>query len=122
MVTPKRRATTAERNLMIDANAFECFVHCWYKAYLKAAGVLGEVTEYESVPSQANARFKESALDRLLVQNKDEQIAFRPRSMAAGIRGRSKLIQRATVEALGVRLTFDMLERQADAAEDHQPA
>jgi predicted RecB family nuclease len=64
------------------------------------------------VQFEAQSKFRDGALDRWLRQNAGVGIATQPAPLAMAIATGAELVIGATIEALGVSLTVDLLERQ----------
>jgi predicted RecB family nuclease len=106
--------------MQITENLFAAYCHCPYKAFLKSKGDVGEVADYEVLQKEADARFKEHAIERLLRNHTESQVAKEPTSLRTSITAGFSLILGAAVEASDVTLTFDLLERQIDRDDDRR--
>jgi predicted RecB family nuclease len=106
---------------MINAGSFASYCHCSYKAFLKISGAVGQQTDYESVQIEADSQFRALALDQLLRQNPGDRITRHPVSVTQAVEAADELVIGATIEALGVSLTVDVLERQGMGTGSRQP-
>lgn len=88
------------------------FYRCAYKACLEATGAGGELSEFERFQREADLKFSQQAIEDLVRRTSGDQITRRPESQATAIREGSRLILGVQVEAIGVSLVFDALERQ----------
>src|SRR5205823_4430302 len=82
-------------------------------------GVVGEPAEYELVQTEADDRYRVEAIERLLRQT-DGEIARHPISLPLAIEGGNALVLGAKAEALGMALTYDVIEMHVDRHEDRQ--
>jgi predicted RecB family nuclease len=104
--------------MQITENLFVGYVHCAYKAFLMSNGEVGKVADYEVIQKEANARFKDLAIERLLRSHNESQVAREPTSLRLAVKSGVTLIFGAKVNASGVVLAFDLLERQIDRDDD----
>jgi predicted RecB family nuclease len=107
--------------MQITENSFAAYCQCPYKALLKSNGEVGQVAYYEVFQKDADARFKDQAIERLLRSHNESQVAREPASLRLAVKSGVTLIFGAKVNASGVVLTFDLLERQVDRDEDSRP-
>jgi predicted RecB family nuclease len=104
----------------LDKNIFISFCHCNYKAFLMTGGVIGEPPEYELVQTEADDRFKGEAIERLLRQTIGEIARF-PLSLLLAIEAGDTLVLGARVEGLGMALSYEAIDIQAEPHRDQQP-
>jgi predicted RecB family nuclease len=107
--------------MQITESLFVAYCECTYKAFLKSKGEVGEVVDYEVIQKEADARFKEEAIERLLRSHAGSQVLREPPSLVLAIKAGDTHILGARVEALGVALSFDLLERHVDRDDDSRP-
>jgi predicted RecB family nuclease len=107
--------------MQITENSFAAYCQCPYKALLKSNGEVGQVADYEVVQKDADARFKDQAIERLLRGHTEGQVSREAASLHFAINAGVMLIFGARVETSDVILTFDLLERQVDRDEDSRP-
>jgi hypothetical protein len=69
---------------------------------------------------QADARFKGEAIERLLRDHVENSVLREPPSLGLAIKEGVRLILGASVEAFGVVLRFDLLERLVDREDDRR--
>jgi predicted RecB family nuclease len=100
--------------MQISESLFVAFCQCPYKALLKSNGEVGKVADYELVQKEADAKFKDQATERLLRSHTESQVSRETASLHFAINAGVTLIIGGRVEASGVALTFDLLERQVD--------
>ncbi len=106
--------------MQITENLFVAYCHCAYKAFLKSKREVGEVVDYEAIQKEADARFRDEAIERLLRSHAESQVSREPASLRLAVKEGVKLIVGATVEALGVALSFDLLELLVDRDDDRR--
>ncbi len=106
--------------MQITESLFLSYGQCAYKASLKSKGEAGEVVEYEAIQAEADARFRDEAIERLVRSHAESQVLSEPPSLGLAVEQGVTLILGATVEALGVTLRFDLLERHDDRDGDGQ--
>jgi len=99
--------------MLITDRMFLAYCQCPYKASLKSKGEVGEVVDYEVIEKQADARFRDQAIERLL-SHSECQVTREPGSFRLAVKEGAGLILGARVEAQGVALRFDVLERLVD--------
>jgi predicted RecB family nuclease len=104
--------------MQITENLFSAYCQCPYKAFLKSNGEVAKVADYEVVQKEADARFKDQAIERLLRSHTEIDVSRDPVSLQLPINAGVVLILGARVEASGVVVTFDLLERQVDRDDD----
>jgi predicted RecB family nuclease len=104
--------------MKITDRLFLAYCQCPYKAFLKSKGEVGEIIDYEVIQQEAHARFKEEAIERLLRSHAGSQVLREPPSLVLAIKAGDTHILGARVEALGVVLSFDLLERHVDRDDD----
>lgn len=104
----------------IGKSLFVTFSQCEYKAFLKTSGAVGEITDYELLQAEAADKFGQTAIERLRQNHPGESITFDPPSLPLAIEEGNSLILGASVEALGVALTFEVLERVVPSHEDRR--
>ena len=100
--------------MQITESLFVAYCQCPYKASLKSKGEVGEVVDYEAIQKEADARFKDQAIERLLRSHAESPVSKEPPSLRLAVKAGVMLILGATVEAQGVTLRFDVLERVVD--------
>src|SRR5208337_4369375 len=98
--------------MQITESLFVAYCHCAYEASLKSKGEVGEVVDYEVIQKEADSRFRDVAIERLLRSHTESQVTREPASLRLAVKEGVKLIVGATVEALGVALRFDLLQRK----------
>src|SRR5208337_427204 len=106
--------------MQITESLFVAYCHCAYKASLKSKGEVGEVVDYEVIQKEADSRFRDVAIERLLRSHTESQVTREPASLRLAVKEGVKLIVGATVEALGVALRFDLLQLLVDRDDDRQ--
>src|SRR5262249_2887293 len=106
--------------MQITVGLFLAHCQCAYKGFLKSKGEAGEVVDYEAFQIEADARFRHEAIDRSVRNHAGSQVLREPISLEIAVRQGVGLILGARVEALGVALRFDLLERQGDRDGDGQ--
>src|SRR5258708_7879980 len=104
--------------MKITDSLFLAYCQCPYKAFLKSKGEVGEIIDYEVSQQEAHARFKEEAIERLLRSHAGSQVLREPPSLVLALKAGDTHILGARVEALGVVLSFDLLERHVDRDDD----
>ena len=108
--------------MQITESLFVAYCQCPFKAFLKSKGEVGEVVDYEVIQKEADSRFRDVAIERLLRSHTESQVTREPSSLRLAVKEGVKLIVGATVEALGVALRFDVLERLVDRDDDRRAA
>ena len=106
--------------MQITDSLFVSYSQCTYKAFLKFKGEVGEVVDYEAIQTEADVRFREAAIERLLRSHTESQVVRDPPSLQLAVKEGVKLIVGATVEALGVALRFDLLELLVNRDDDRR--
>src|SRR5271166_4517953 len=106
--------------MQITESLFVAYCHCAYKGFLKSKGEVGEVVDYEAIQTEADARFRDEAIERLLRSHAEGQVSREPSSLHFAVKEGVKLIVGATVEALGAALRFDVLERLVNRDDDRR--
>ena len=104
----------------ITENLFVAYCHCAYKAFLKSKSEVGEPCELERIQSIVDQRYKVDAIERLLRNHGENSVAREPASLRLAIGEGVGLILGASVEAFGVLLRFDLLERHIDRDDDRR--
>ena len=107
--------------MQITGNLFAAHCRCTYKAFLNSNGDVGEVGDYEVIQKEADARFKDQAIVRLLQNRTEDQVIREPASLRLAIKAGVTLIFRAIVETSDVAITFDVLERHVDRDDNSRP-
>ena len=87
--------------MQITENLFVAYCQCPYKAFLKSKGEVGEIIDYEVIQKEADARFKDQAIERLLRNHTESQVIREPASLRLAIKAGVTLIIGARVEASG---------------------
>jgi hypothetical protein len=106
--------------MQITQSLFLAYCQCPYKAFSKSKGEIGQVVDYELVQTEADDRFRKEAIERLMRSHADSDIVTEPSSLGLTIKEGVRLILGAKVEALGVALSIDLLERQPDQDDDRR--
>jgi len=106
--------------MQITESLFVAYCHCAYKGFLKSKGEVGEVVDYEAIQTEADARFREAAIERLLRSHAESQVSREPSSLRFAVKEGARLILGARVETQGVALRCDLLERLVDRDDDRQ--
>ncbi len=106
---------------MIAADLFLSFCQCPMKASLKAAGVRGTTTQLERSQPNADKRFREEALAHWLGETKDDHRRAQPLELMRAVESGAWMITHVTLEALGVRVTCDLIEKQTGGRGDQPP-
>src|SRR5271157_5096555 len=106
--------------MQITENLFVAYCQCPYKASLKSKGEVGEVVDYEVIQKEANAMFRDVAIERLLRSHTESQVTREPPSLVLAVKEGARLILGARVEVQGMALGFDVLERLVDRDDDRQ--
>jgi hypothetical protein len=70
------------------------------------------------IQKEANARFREEAIERLLRSHAQSQVSREPSSLRLAVKEGARMILGARVEAQGIAFRFDVLERLVDRADD----
>ena len=99
--------------MQITESLFVAYCQCPYKAFLKSKGEVGQVVDYEAIQTEADAKFKNEAIERLLQSHTESEVAREPPSLKLAVKEGARLILGARVEVKDVALTFDLLERQS---------
>lgn len=107
--------------MSIDKATFMSFCHCGYKAYLRTTGVVGDQDSYQGVQAEADDKFRRDAIERLLGKSEGSRTSRQTQDLASAIEEGHRLILGARVEALGVDLTFDVIERQEGGRGEKPP-
>ena len=89
---------------------------------MKFKGEVGEVVDYEAIQTEADARFREAAIERLWRSHTESQVSREPPSLVLAVKEGARLILGARVETQGVALRFDLLERLDDRDDDRRAA
>ena len=87
---------------------------------MKSKGEVGEVVDYEAIQTEADARFREAAIERLLRSHTESQVSREPASLRLAVKEGARLILGARVEAQGMALRFDVLERLVDRDDERR--
>ena len=90
--------------MQITESLFVAYCHCPFKAFLKFKGEVGEVVDYEAIQIEADARFREAAIERLLRSHAESQVSREPPSLVLAVKEGARLILGARVETQGVAL------------------
>jgi predicted RecB family nuclease len=98
--------------MQITENLFLAYCQCPYKAFLKSRGEVGQFVDYEVIQKEADARFKDQAIERLLRRQTEDQVIKDPASLQLAVKSGVTFIFGARVEASDVALRFDVLELQ----------
>ncbi len=106
--------------MQITESLFVAYCHCSFKAFLKFKGEVGEVVDYEAIQIEADARFREAAIERLLRSHAESQVSREPPSLVLAVKEGARLILGARVETQGVALRCDLLERLVDPDDDRR--
>src|SRR5208337_2609843 len=106
--------------MQITESLFVAYCHCAYKGFLKSKGEVGEVVDYEAIQTEADARFREPAIERLLRSHTESQVSREPASLRLAVKEGARLILGARVEAQGMALRFDVLERLVDRDDERR--
>ena len=67
--------------MQITESLFVAYCQCPYKAFLKSKGEVGEVVDYEVIQKEADARFRDQAIERLLRSHAESQVSREPPSL-----------------------------------------
>ena len=106
--------------MQITESLFVAYCHCPFKAFLKFKGEVGKVVDYEAIQIEADARFRDEAIERLLRSHAESQVSREPASLRFAVKEGVMLILGARVEVQGMALRFDVLERLVDRDDDRQ--
>ena len=106
--------------MQITESLFLAYCQCPYKAFLKSKGEVGEVIDYEAIQKEADARFRDEAIKRLLGSHSESQVLREPSSLVLAVKEGARLILGARVDAQGVALRFDLLELLVDRDDDRR--
>ena len=72
--------------MQISESLFAAYCRCAYKAHLKSKGEVGEVTDLERIGTDADTRFRDGAIERLLRDHEGDSITREPTSLVhAGV-------------------------------------
>ena len=85
--------------MQITESLFLAYCQCPYKAFLKSKGEVGEVVDYEVIQKEADARFREQAIERLLQSHAESHVSREPASLRLAVKEDARLIIGARVEA-----------------------
>jgi len=61
--------------MQITESLFVAYCQCPIKAFLKAKGEVGEVVDYEVIQKEADSRFRDVAIERLLRSHAESQVS-----------------------------------------------
>ncbi|MGZ3391438.1 MAG: TM0106 family RecB-like putative nuclease, partial [Isosphaeraceae bacterium] len=100
--------------MQITESLFVAYCQCPFKAFLKSKGEVGEVVDYEVIQKEADSRFRDVAIERLLRSHTESQVTREPASLRLAVKEGAELILGARVEAQGMALRFDLLELLVD--------
>ena len=106
--------------MQITESLFVAYCQCPYKASLKSKVEVGEVVDYEAIQKEADARFRDETIKRLLGSHSESQVLREPSSLVLAVKEGVMLILGARVEVQGMALRFDVLERLVDRDDDRQ--
>ena len=106
--------------MQITDKLFVAYCQCPYKAFLMSKGEAGEVVDYEVIQKEADAKFRDQAIERLLRSHTEDQAIREAASLRSAFKSGVMFIFGATIEALGAALTFNLLERQVDRDDDRR--
>ena len=67
--------------MQITESLFVAYCQCPFKAFLKSKGEVGEVVDYEAIQKEADARFRDEAIERLLGSHTESQVTREPSSL-----------------------------------------
>ncbi|MGD0044276.1 MAG: hypothetical protein ABSE84_28375, partial [Isosphaeraceae bacterium] len=90
--------------MQITESLFVACSQCPYKAFLKSKGEIGQVVDYEVLQTEADARFRDKAIERLLRSHTESQVTREPPSLQLAVKEGARLILGARVEAQGMAL------------------
>jgi predicted RecB family nuclease len=106
----------------ITESLFIAYGLCPFKAFLKSKGEVGALVDYEVIQTEADARFRVEAIERLLRSQADSQVLREPPSLEIVALAGAMLILGACVEIFDVAVSFDVFERHVDRdADDRRP-
>ena len=108
--------------MQITESLFLAHCQCAYKAFLKSQGKVGEAVDYEVIQTEADARFRDEAIERLVRSHAGSPVLREPPSLALAVKEGVKLIVGATVDALGMVIRFEAIERHAEGDDDRHAA
>ena len=80
--------------MQITESLFIAYSQCPYKAFLKSKGEIGEVVDYEVIQTEADARFRDEAIERLLQSHAESQVTREPASLRLAVKEGVKLDRR----------------------------
>ena len=92
--------------MQITESLFVAYWQCPFKAFLKSKGEVGEVVDYEVIQKEADSRFRDVAIERLLRSHTESQVTREPSSLRLAVKEDARLILGARVEAQGMALRF----------------
>ena len=72
--------------MQITESLFVAYCQCPYKAFLKSKGEVGQIIDYEVIQKEADDRFKDQAIDRLLRNHTESQVIKEPASFRLAIK------------------------------------
>src|SRR5262245_49780841 len=104
--------------MQITDSLFHACCLCPYKAFLQSKCEVGKVLEYEAIQAEADARFRELAIERLVATHTGGIILRDPPSLTAAIEQGAGLILGATVNALDGEHKIEVLERHLRRGSD----
>ena len=83
--------------MQITDSLFLACCQCPFKAFLKSKGEVGKVRDYEAIQTEADARFREQAVERLMATHAGGIILRDPPSLKVRIEEGAGLILGATI-------------------------
>ena len=98
--------------MQITESLFVAYCQCPYKAFLKTNGESGDVVDYAVIQTEADAKYRDEAIKRLLLDHAESDVLREPSSLDLTAQRGIKLILGARVVSLGTTYRFDLLERQ----------
>ena len=87
--------------MQITESLFVAYCQCPYKAFLKSKGEVGEVVDYEVIQKEADARFRDEAIERLLRSHAESQVSREPASLRLAVKEGVRLILGASGRSPG---------------------
>ena len=73
--------------MQITDSLFLACCKCPYKAFLKSKGEAGKILEYEAIQTEADAQFREQAVERLVATHAGGIVLRDPPSLTAAVEG-----------------------------------
>src|SRR6478609_9093270 len=89
--------------MQITDSLFLACCQCPFKAFLKSKGEVGKILDYEAIRTEADARFTQQAVERLVADHAGGIILRDPPTLSGAVEEGASLILGATINALDGR-------------------